>query len=321
MMQYKSKKTNIILTRIIRIVLAVMATGTNSETVNHNFNQRIIVPPPPKFQGKFHETHLHETIANRIKSWTDEDKQNIWELSGLYEGDIMLTEEKDSSKNGLVKIASRWPRGIIPYYIQEEDFDEEDIQLIKNAMKEYHENTCLRFRRYEKTDSDYITIEGKRSGCWSLVGRHNQGQVINLQNPGCIQHGVIVHEFMHALGFYHQQSAANRDQWVTINWNNIKPGKEHNFNKYDNRTVTDYGIGYDYGSIMHYSSHAFSKNDEPTITPKKKKVTIGQRKGLSEKDILKLQEMYKEECYNAPKPEKSVSNDLFDTLDNSISID
>ena len=44
-------------------------------------------------------------------------------------------------------------------------------------------------------------------------------------------------------------------------------GKEHNFNKYDNDTVTDYGISYDYGSVMHYSSYAFSKNDEPTIIP------------------------------------------------------
>lgn len=48
----------------------------------------------------------------------------------------------------------------------------------------------------------------------------------------------------------------------------IYTGKEHNFNKYDNGTVTDYGIGYDYTSVMHYSSHAFSRNGEPTITPK-----------------------------------------------------
>lgn len=62
--------------------------------------------------------------ANRIKSWTDTEKENIWELSGLYEGDIMLNEEqeKEGSKNGLVKTASRWPGGIIPYYIKEEDF-------------------------------------------------------------------------------------------------------------------------------------------------------------------------------------------------------
>lgn len=103
--------------------------------------------------------------------------------------------------------------------------DEEDIEVIKNAIEDYHQNTCIRFRPYEKSDIDYITIEAKSSGCWSLVGRHDRGQVVNLQNPGCVQHGVIVHELMHALGFYHQQSAADRDEWVAINWENIKPGK------------------------------------------------------------------------------------------------
>nr|XP_033339175.1 seminal metalloprotease 1 isoform X3 [Megalopta genalis] len=239
--------------------------------------------------------------ANRIQSWSREDRENLWELSGLFEGDIMLypSEEGDvESKNGLVKTASRWPAGIVPYHIKEEDFDEEEIELIERAMDEYHESTCIRFRPYEKTDVDYVAIEGKTSGCWSLVGRHDRGQVLNLQSPGCVHHGVIVHELMHALGFYHQQSAADRDRWVVINWTNVKPGKEHNFNKYDNRTVTDYGIGYDYASVMHYSSHAFSKNGEPTITPKKKGAKLGQRKGLSEKDVLKLRAMYEEECRN-----------------------
>lgn len=159
-----------------------------------------------------------------------------------------MTTEEDEIKNGLIKTAFRWPGGVVPYYIKEEDFgnlsyinkacsiklikeshliivDEEDIEVIKNAIEDYHENTCIRFRPYKKSDNDYITIEAKSSGCWSLVGRHDHGQVVNLQNPGCVQHGVIIHELMHALGFYHQQSAADRDEWVAINWENIKPGK------------------------------------------------------------------------------------------------
>lgn len=91
-------------------------------------------------------------------------------------------------------------------------------------MLEYHEKTCLRFRPYKDTDEDYVKIQAKNSGCWSLVGRHSRGQVLNLQNPGCVHHGVVVHEIMHALGFYHQQSAADRDEWVTIHWENIKFG-------------------------------------------------------------------------------------------------
>ncbi|XP_076179786.1 seminal metalloprotease 1 [Ptiloglossa arizonensis] len=300
---------NLVFARSLALFVVTMVIGANSNTIDLDLGRRI-VPPTPKFRGRFGERHAHETIANRIRSWTQDEKQNLWELSGLYEGDIMLgeeTDETDETKNGLVKTASRWPGGIVPYYIKEEDFDEEDIEVIEGAIKEYHENTCLRFRRYKKTDNDYITIEGKMSGCWSLVGRHNQGQVVNLQNPGCVQHGVIVHEFMHALGFYHQQSAADRDEWVKINWENVKPGKEHNFNKYDNRTVTDYGIGYDYTSVMHYSSHAFSKNGEPTITPTKEEVKLGQRKGLSEKDTLKLQKMYEVECHGR-QPEGGASD-------------
>ncbi|XP_076645433.1 seminal metalloprotease 1 [Halictus rubicundus] len=288
----------LLLLLLLSVVTATMELGGRSETIDQT-RSLPAVPPTPRHRGTFDETHAHHIIANRIKSWSGDDRQNVWELSGLFEGDIMLHRDGNvESKNGLLKTASRWPAGIVPYYIKEGEFDEEEVELIKDAMEEYHEHTCLRFRPYEKTDTDFVTIQGKMSGCWSLVGRHDRGQELNLQSPGCVRHGVIVHELMHALGFYHQQSAADRDQWVKINWTNVKPGKEHNFNKYDNRTVTDYGIGYDYSSVMHYSSHAFSRNGEPTITPKKRGVKLGQRKGLSEKDILKLQEMYKEECRN-----------------------
>ena len=44
---------------------------------------------------------------------------------------------------------------------------------------------------------------------------------------------------------------------------------EHNFNKYGEDEVTDFGVAYDYLSAMHYSQHAFDINDEiPTIFTK-----------------------------------------------------
>ena len=92
------------------------------------------------------------------------------------------------------------------------------------AIKEYHNKTCLRFRPYKESDQDYVTVQGSDSGCWSLVGRHSQGQVLNLQTPNCVRHGVVVHEFLHAIGFYHQHSAADRDNYVIINWENIEAG-------------------------------------------------------------------------------------------------
>jgi hypothetical protein len=47
----------------------------------------------------------------------------------------------------------------------------------------------------------------------------------------------------------------------------VPTGKEHNFRKYNEATVTNFGVQYDYGSIMHYSAYAFSKNGKTTITP------------------------------------------------------
>jgi hypothetical protein len=99
------------------------------------------------------------------------------------------------------------------------------------------------------------------------------------------------------IGFYHQQSASNRDDYVKIVWENISPGKESNFNKYNSSYVSDYGTKYDYNSIMHYSGTAFSKNKNATIVALQNVTQLGQREGFSEDDIVKLNRMYDSNCH------------------------
>ncbi|XP_014662085.1 PREDICTED: zinc metalloproteinase nas-13-like [Priapulus caudatus] len=78
-----------------------------------------------------------------------------------------------------------------------------------------------------------------------------------------------------------------------IMWENIEQEYEHNFNKYDESTVTQFGFPYDYGSVMHYSSYGFSTNGEPTIMPLYVYLDdIGQRDGFSATDVDKLDAMY-----------------------------
>lgn len=40
----------------------------------------------------------------------------------------------------------------------------------------------------------------------------------------CMSVGEIVHEVMHQLGFSHEHTRPDRDQYITVLWNNIKPG-------------------------------------------------------------------------------------------------
>lgn len=44
---------------------------------------------------------------------------------------------------------------------------------------------------------------------------------------------------------------------------------EFNFNKYDRSKIDSLGTPYDYGSVMHYDSKAFSRNGRPTIVARK----------------------------------------------------
>jgi hypothetical protein len=44
-------------------------------------------------------------------------KQSAWELSGKFEGDIVLPE--DQVRNGLISPATRWPNRTVPYVIDD----------------------------------------------------------------------------------------------------------------------------------------------------------------------------------------------------------
>ena len=143
------------------------------------------------------------------------------------------------------------------------------MDLIEKAINEYHKHTCIRFIYKKPADVDYISIESGNTGCWSSVGRIGGKQVVNFQNPGCLfKVGTIIHEFMHALGFLHEQNREDRDTYISVVYQNIKKGADINFHKAEAGTTTGYGVGYDYGSVMHYSQFSFSANKQPTIKPK-----------------------------------------------------
>ncbi|XP_034948724.1 zinc metalloproteinase nas-4-like [Chelonus insularis] len=243
--------------------------------------------------------------GSKVAEWDETAGMNPEELGEYAEGDILFP--MIMMRSGLSSTTARWPGGIIPYMISPW-FDTTQYQLIMEAMEDFHRNTCIRFVPYTGDTNDYIRITAGNTGCWSSVGRIGGRQDVNLQTPGCvIKKGTVIHELMHAVGFIHEQSRYDRDDYVAIQWQNIKPGSDINFKKAAAGTTDPFGVKYDYGSVMHYSSNAFSANGRPTIIPKenkgfldffdmlqgRSKPTLGQREGFSKLDIRKIRKMYR----------------------------
>jgi len=232
---------------------------------------------------------------------------NEKDLNGyeVVEGDMLeLPSEDGVEGNALKNTYQRWEKhrdGEVKVpYVFASNFPYKAI--VKKAMEEYKRNTCIRFVENRWTPrGDHIKII-KGNGCYSMVGRIRQGeQVLSIGN-GCQYKGIVMHELMHAMGFFHEQSRSDRNQHVQINWKNIPKGRNNNnFQSYDQRVITHLGEGYDTCSIMHYGAYDFAINRRvPTIYVLRNdnRCKIGQRQGFSNTDIRKLNKLY--ECgYNS----------------------
>jgi hypothetical protein len=146
--------------------------------------------------------------------------------------------------------------------------DARDLDTLYRAMAVYREVTCIHFVPWNGYEQDYVSIESGNTGCWASVGRIGGKQVVNLQRPACMAKvGTVLHELMHTVGFLHEQNRYERDEHVDVLWQNVDRGKEDNFKKIPATTALS-EVPYDYESVMHYSTMAFSSNGNPTLRTK-----------------------------------------------------
>ena len=89
----------------------------------------------------------------------------------------------------------------------------------------------------------------------------------------------------------HEQSRKDRDDYVTINWQNMNSDAQTQYQFVTCEHCDLQNSPYDYNSVMHYGATAFSNNGQPTIsTPNGE--SIGQRKGFSDLDIKGINDLY-----------------------------
>ncbi|CAF4394367.1 unnamed protein product, partial [Rotaria magnacalcarata] len=214
--------------------------------------------------------------AHVIRSRDSADSSNVFGLTGLsknnatdatfMQGDIAIP--KQDGRTAFIR-SPKWPNGVVPVEFHS-SYTTAQKDIIISAMTEIMKNTrdCIRFVWRTASHPVWLRIFPGQ-GCWSYMGKTMQkgAQDLSLQIPGCVHHSVALHELIHALGFVHEQTRPDRNQYVRIQTQNIVSGMEHNFDVYSRTDADTLGLPYDFGSIMHYRSDAFSSNGRPTIVP------------------------------------------------------
>ncbi|CAK8678214.1 unnamed protein product [Clavelina lepadiformis] len=141
-------------------------------------------------------------------------------------------------------------------------------------------------------EEDFLEIVRGRKGCSSFIGRRGGRQVVSI-GKNCDRVGIIIHELMHALGFWHEQSRPDRDEHITIHLDDIKSEYHHNFKSRGRDSVRSFNSSYDFGSVMHYNGYSFSSNGNPTVLIKNSQQPVkAQRHGLSIEDLYEINKLY-----------------------------
>lgn len=149
---------------------------------------------------------------------------------------------------------SAWPDGNVYYQIEGFDADDENdqytLRMIRLAMQEWSSAGNVRFIESAEA-GDYVCRIIKSDSNSSTVGYRKNPLIYLKSNASQRQ---ATHEIGHLLGFTHEHQRPDRDEYITVLWNNIRPEAAGQYALLDTSLydVSDYA--YDYRSVMHYAT-------------------------------------------------------------------
>ncbi|XP_069160135.1 protein SpAN [Procambarus clarkii] len=217
----------------------------------------------------------------------------------VFEGDMLLTVDQWQSlreRKGLGHSVLLWPDGPdgyphVPYVFNDDTVNQ---RVCLAGMRHWMTHTCIKFSPTTDTDQPHLRfIYG--DGCYSSLGRvfFLNGQDVSM-GSGCDKLETIAHALGHAVGFVHEHSRSDRDDFVHINQENIIPRYVDKFTKTSPSGVNNFSVAYDYTSLMHYKDKTYTINGKPTIVTLDPLLQglMGQSNGLSHRDKLLANKLY-----------------------------
>ncbi|CEF59687.2 Astacin-like metalloendopeptidase, partial [Strongyloides ratti] len=199
---------------------------------------------------------------------------------------------------------NKWNENRIKYFVKP-PVNEDNV---KKAIEHIENNTCIKFIKMENEFKNTQGIIFKNGTvCSSIIGpaNKNRHQFISLA-PFCYSKvGYILHEIGHALGLPHEQTRTDRDDYVTIDLNNIIRRTQGNFKKVVLSLYKNFSTQYDFSALMHYAPRDFAINTRiPVIKSKLQKAhdrAMGNRKKMTFNEIKQLNFCHCKKCFCVTK--------------------
>jgi len=147
-----------------------------------------------------------------------------------------------------------WPGGIIPYDISKLTATQQTLAL--HAMQRWMDTGAQIKFIPRTTEVEYVNFTGRTDAGnnTSYVGfKKGEHADINITAFWWRQNEWMpAHELGHVLGFFHEHQRWDRDQYVTVHYEHIKPGRADDYNWIARTNWLVNSLPYDYKSIMHY---------------------------------------------------------------------
>lgn len=228
-------------------------------------------------------------------TYIDIDSSNQQEKANTYKKD----EAPDQTINKMHSCTlTAWEGGRVPYSF-ENSIGPDIRHVVRGAMNVW-ESVC-RIQFVERQTGHYRIQKWNGNYIWSTVGSRSCGttpgmrvSIRGYRNYSEIKRAML-HELGHCLGLTHEHQRPDRDDYINIRWENIEKYGRYNFIIKQNPLIDISRHYYDYKSIMHYRSLAFSKNKKKTILFNRDEPN--KTFSLSNGDIDKIQALYGWKAY------------------------